>query len=264
MILEMNKTITKNVSTNVTTSINNKIEELDSKFSAMFTEYKADIQAVRTEIDTVKNDLSEVSEKVTSLETSVEFHSEQQKENNENQERNLNKIKAEIDTKLQEMNNKLLLMEKHERKYNLLFYGFPEEKRGENVYEKMRNIFIEDLGLDSYRVNEMYFAHAHRLPSDNSDGPKPLIMKFAAYADRELVLSNAYKLAGTRRRILSDLPLVMKKERGRLATAAYKIRHDEDLQTRIKDKGLDVYLEVRKESSDNWVKRMVKVPSEKK
>ena len=40
MILEMNKTITKNVSTNVTSSINNKIEELDSKFSAMFTEYK--------------------------------------------------------------------------------------------------------------------------------------------------------------------------------------------------------------------------------
>ena len=75
-------------------------------------------------------------------------------------------------------------------------------------------------------------------------------MRFAAYEDRELVLANAYKLAGTKRKILSDLPVVMKKERGRLASEAYKIRHDEELQTRIKDKGLDVYLEVRKESSD--------------
>lgn len=257
MMLDMNRTITKNVSTNVTSSITNKIEELDSKFSAMFTEYKTDIQAVRTQIDTVKNDLSDVSVKVTSLETSVEFHSEQQKEDYDNQKRNLNKIKAEIDTKMQEMNNKLLLMEKHERKYNLLFYGFPEEKRGENVYDKMRNIFVQDLKLDSYRVNDMYIAHAHRLPSENKGGPKPLIMRFAAYEDRELVLSNAYKLAGTKRRIVSDLPVVMKKERGRLATAAYKIRHDEELQTRIKDKGLDVFLEVRKESSDNWVKRVV-------
>ena len=88
------------------------------------------------------------------------------------------------------------------------------------MYEKMRNIFKEDLGLDSCKVNKMYFAHAHRLPSDNSDGPKPLIMKFAACADRKLVLSNAYKLVGTRRRILSDLHLVMKKERGKTSQSS--------------------------------------------
>ena len=67
--------------------------------------------------------------------------------------------------------------------------------------------------------------------------------------------SRAYKLAGSRRRILSDLPVDMKKERGRLAKAAYDIRQNEKLQTRIRDKGLEVFLEVRKSRDDLWAKR---------
>ena len=254
MMLDMNKSITQNV----TSSISSKMEELDTKFSSMFTEYKADIKAVRVEVDTVRNDLIDISEKVTQIEKSVEFGSAKQKEDTEKQTTSLNKVKAEIDTKLQELNQKLLLMEKHERKYNLLFYGFSEEKEGENIYDNMRSVFVNDLQLDPYRVENMYFSNAHRLPAEKTDGPKPLIMRFAQYEDRELVLSNAYKLAGSKRRILSDLPVVMKKERARLATAAFKIRHEEDLQTRIKDKGLNVYLEVRKEKSDTWVKRVIK------
>ena len=61
------------------------------------------------------------------------------------------------------------------------------------------------------------------------------------------MLSNAYKLVGSKRRIIADWPVQMKNERGRLSKIAYRIRKDELLQTRIKDKGLDVYLEVRKD-----------------
>ena len=71
------------------------------------------------------------------------------------------------------------------------------------------------------------------------------------------MLANAHKLAGSKRRILPDLPVVMKKERGRLAKEAYQIRKTEKLHTRIRDKGLEVYLEVRKEKTDSWVKRHV-------
>ena len=99
MMKEMNQCITKNVSTSVTTSITSKIEELDSKFSAMFSEYKTDLQSLKLEGDTVKKDLSDVSDKVIALETSVEFTNGQQKDSDEKQTRNLNKMKAEIDTK---------------------------------------------------------------------------------------------------------------------------------------------------------------------
>ena len=50
-------------------------------------------------------------------------------------------------------------------------------------------------------------------------------------------------------------PVQMKNERGRLAKVAYKIRKEEKMQTRIKDKGLEVYLEVRKDENDLWAKR---------
>lgn len=68
-------------------------------------------------------------------------------------------------------------------------------------------------------------------------------------------MSNAPKLAGSRRRILSDLPVKMKEQRGKLAKEAYKIRHEEELQTRIREQGLEVFLEVRKDRNQSWEKR---------
>ena len=255
-IKEMNKNITQNVSTNVSATVNAKLEELENKVSPMFTEYKTDIQALRAEVNTAKGDLNNVTERVIALEHSTEFNSGLQKENDEKQSRNLNKIKAEIDTKIKELNQKLLLMEKHERKYNLLFYEFAEEKRGKNVFDKMRNVFVEDL-IWTHRGLTVCILLMLIDCLQKEDGSRPLIMRFAAYEDRELVLSNAYKLAGSKGRILSDLPVVMKKQRGRLAKEAYTVRHEEGLQSRIKDKGVDVYLEVRKETGDRWVKRVV-------
>ena len=111
--------------------------------------------------------------------------------------------------------------------------------------------------MDMHTVHRMQFIHGHRLPSEITKAPKPIILRFASFADRDLMLSNAYKLAGTKRRIVSDLPVVMKKERNRLSKEAYKIRHVEELQTRIKDKGLDIYLQVRKDKDHDWIRRNV-------
>ena len=144
-------------------------------------------------------------------------------------------------------------MEKHDRKYNLLFYGFSEE-RNENIFDKLRAVFVKDIGIDSYTVDNMYFVNGYRFPSLNAEGPKPIILRFVHYRDIEIVLSNAYKLAGTKRSFLSDHPVSMKIERRRLATEAFHIRQNEKLQTRIKEKGLTVCLEVRKDRADVWVK----------
>ena len=120
----------------------------------------------------------------------------------------------------------------------------------------MRNVFVEDLNLDSDKVENMYFSNAHRLALVYADDPRPLIMRFTSYEERELALANAHKLAGSRRRILPDLPVAMKKERGRLAKEAYQIR--KKLHTRIRNKILEVYIEVRKQKTDSWEKRHVK------
>ena len=41
--------------------------------------------------------------------------------------------------------------------------------------------------------------------------------------------------------ILSDLPVEMKKERGRVVKVPYNVRQNEKFQTRIRDKGLSVF-----------------------
>ena len=91
----------------------------------------------------------------------------------------------------------------------------------------------------------MYFVNGHRLPSENAEGPIPIILRFTHYRDREILLSYAFKLAGKRRKFLSYLLVSMKKER-RLATEAFHIWKNEKTKTRIKEKGLNVYLEERK------------------
>ena len=48
-------------------------------------------------------------------------------------------------------------------------------------------------------------------------------MWFSSFDDRELVISQAFKLAGTGKKVLTDLP-VPKNERAKLARKAFDIR----------------------------------------
>ena len=153
-----------------------------------------------------------------------------------------------------------MLLEKHDRKYNLLIYGINEDA-GEKLYDKMRRFFVNDLGIEEERAQRIHFVNGHRYPTKSS-GPNPIILRFSCWDDRELVLSQAKNLLNTRKRILTDLPVPMKLERDRLAKAAFKIRKENGLQTRIRDKGLDLYLEVRKDRKDNWVRRVVNTEEE--
>ena len=162
---------------------------------------------------------------------------------------------AAMNKKITDLDNKFMLLEKHDCKYNLLIYGVKEENN-EDVIETMKKIFTDDMGIGESRVDDMYFAHAHRVPS-RGKGPKPIILRCTSFADRELILSKAKNLLGSKRTILVDLPEPMKKERNRLAKIAYDIRKSELVHTRIKETGLDLYLEVRKDENHSWVKREV-------
>ena len=66
-----------------------------------------------------------------------------------------------------------MFKKKHDRKYNLLFYGFSEEG-SENIFDKMRDVFVNNLEIDPYTVDNMYFVHEHRMPAVNQDGPSLL------------------------------------------------------------------------------------------
>lgn len=242
--------------TEMDNKISGRIQSLDRKFSEVFKEFGEELASLKNEVNETKSSVGEVCGKVIEIERSIEFQAEAIEQNEIKQREKIDQTATDLDGKIKMLNQKLMLLEKQDRKYNLLFYGVAEE-RAENVFEKVRLLCTDDLGIDSEKVNNMYFAHGHRMLREGNEGPKPIIIRFCSYQDRELVLSQAYKLAGSRRRILSDLPVEMKRERGRLARVAYNIRQTEKLQTRIRDKGINVFLEVRKDREDMWVKRDV-------
>ena len=83
---------------------------------------------------------------------------------------------------MRELDNKLMLLEKQDRKYNLLFYGFSEEA-DEDVFDIRRESFIVHKD-DERRVRSMYFSNGHRFPS-KAPGPKAIILRFTSFEDRE-------------------------------------------------------------------------------
>ena len=250
----------KTMFSNLDNSMDNKLEKLEAKFTGIFEDLKEEVNELRNNVEKNESDIVAINEKMGEYEASIEFNSSSIKDSEQTQLDKLKKAEKRIDDKIKELDNKLLLMEKQDRKYNLLFYGIPEEAN-ERLYDKMRHFFETELKIDTGKAQNMHFVNGHRYPTKNI-GPNPVILRFSSFDDRELVLSHAKNLLNTGKRILVDLPTKMKIERNRIANIAYKVRKEEELQTRIKDKGLDLYLEVRKDRNQKWVRRDTPIDEE--
>ena len=257
MLKDSEKRMSDKLSTielNFSTKIKELRDEVKTEMRGFKDEIKVEIEntklAVRKEVDTM-------NETVKEMEKSVQNNSDKMDDLVKDQEGKIKAACTVLDDKLKELDNKLMLLEKQDRKYNLLFYGFQEEA-GEDVFSVIRQSLILDLKLDEERVRNMYFAAGHRVPTKGS-GPKPIIIRCTSLVDRELILSESKHYGGKRKRVVIDLPKTMKEERSALAKKAYEIRHSEDKQTRIRDKGLEVFLEVRTSETEKWVKRPVAI-----
>lgn len=59
-----------------------------------------------------------------------------------------------VNHELEEMKRKVMLLEKYDRKYNLLFYGIFEDKE-DNIKGKRKNFFETTLKIDKDKVKAM-------------------------------------------------------------------------------------------------------------
>lgn len=146
--------------------------------------------------------------------------------------RNWEKQKTDLQKQIDSPSEKVVLLEKHGRKYNILIYGIDDRDQDENIYAVTRHLFTQDLEIDHRKAQAIPIANAHRL-STRSKGPKPIIVRFLHFGDKQRVMSRAHKLAGKQIRILDELPVSMKEGRFLLSHVAYEIRKNEKLQTRM-------------------------------
>ena len=108
----------------------------------------------------------------------------------------------------------IVKMETYTRQNNLLFYGFPEfkEESDFDCYQKVRNV-ISRLGLNP----NMQIARCHRKGpySQSQSSPRPIIVAFQWFGDRNAVWSRKKGLARINRNIYlsEDFPEEVEKRR---------------------------------------------------
>ncbi|CAG2210820.1 unnamed protein product [Mytilus edulis] len=161
------------------------------------------------------------------------------------------KQKIDLQQQIDELKEKAILLEKHDRKYNILIYGIDDSNPEENVYATTRKLFSEKLLRDAPKANSMPLANAHRVPT-HGKGPKPILVRFVNFGDKQLVMFKAHNLKGSTILLLDDLPVSMKEERFLLSHNVFTIRKRDKVQTRIRAKGAHMTLETRKNNTENW------------
>ena len=217
-------------------------------------------------LDTISADVTAINSKFDTLEASVKFNSSKL---SDIEKKTLPKLEATVKQNYKSLENKILALEMHNRKANLLFYGIQQAER-ENVYEVLRETFVS-LGIDTAVAGGIAVANAHRLPRRESgaeaarQAPVPIIARFCYMRERNSILAafeeqqrnrakGPAQPGRTQRRITvrTDLPPAMKARRGALADEAYKLRKERGMSTRIFVKGTDVCLQWKEKGTTKW------------
>ena len=239
---------------NIEVAFQNKLDKVEKKLTDMYN-------SVKLETENNKTDIEHLKETVTKVEESQTFQSDQMLDLSNEFNKKMKELQSKHDARekalkesIQSLENKMLDMEKHGRKYSLLFYGV-EEKPKENMYGVVKSTLIDDFKLPKEEVDDMVFANAHRLPTRGS-GHRPIIVKFVRFADRDRVLGQAFSgVLPKGKRVLTDLPPKMKEERYKLEKRAYDLRQSpQKFKTRIVEKGIKLELQIKKAGAENWGK----------
>ena len=166
--------------------IEKSVNRLNSKFSDM-----------EIKVTTMENKIRDIDKSVSFINEMYETQKcelAQSKEDLERLEKQCEKIGREIDDskKREELaNEKLLDLEARSMRENLIFYGLAEQTSGmENCESLVKNFITTKLGIDA---SGMSFDRAHRLGGQRARKPRPIVVKFHRYADREAVRQKSYE-----------------------------------------------------------------------
>lgn len=254
---DMAPPVTDMVSHSEFVKITDKIIEKLDLLNANVTSIHKEIAEIRANMTDLQAAVADSSARLTDIENDA-----------------LPKLRKRNENLETDLTQKLMALELHDRKMNLLIYGV-EKKKDEKVVQVVRNV-IEELGFSKEEVEKIFFANAHRLPrrivtqgnernaGRGQTGHDPIIVRFLAMMDRDSVL-NAYQQRARMRpvtiegqaaarpttRFVTDLPAPLKRKRFMLEQQAYQMRKNENKSTRIKLIGTSLQLECREKGNFN-------------
>ena len=101
------------------------------------------------------------------------------------------KVDKNIDTSVTAMDNKLVSLQAHGRRLNIIINGIPESKN-EDTEAEVKKILVETIKLPVQTVSNILVRDCHRLPKGKNSIHKPIICAFIQQKHRNEVLSKAY------------------------------------------------------------------------
>lgn len=176
------------------------ISEMKELFAQLSTE-------MNHRFDAIGADIADTKKSITDLKETVNFNSSKIEKV---EKETLPKLKKEIDAKSKEIEDKIILLEMHQRKQNLLVYGVGERGNNENIYSTVHDIFVYFMRITKSEALKIALVNAHRLPApqhgaSNQPAIRPIIIRFVSMADRDRVL-NAFEQSRRQRPKPADLP----------------------------------------------------------
>lgn len=289
---EQNKPVTNDDIAKLINNLEKKLEKSFEDFESKITTRLSGLEEKCKEIDIVSERVDKTEGQISEIETTVQFLTNEYDDLKVELESLGDKVKQietdkkeqlEINQMLKDKISKLeadnLYQEFCSRKYNLLFYGVPERivkgNKGEldqDTEKSIRDFFVIEMKIEKSVAERILIANTHRIKrrpgkydSKNSGHttPDPVIVKFALFQDRNLVLSHAKNISKTTKiSVRTDLPADLKKKRFELSKIAYNMRHKFGMKTFIKETSTEVYIQYRKNTNEKW-KRYNEDPSDK-
>ena len=111
---------------------------------------------------------------------------------------------AKLRKEIEQIKCRNIKIEAYTRRENIKMFNL-NETEGETLRDTenlVRNMMEEKLGIIREDMNEIRFEGVHRLPTlhnaQTRTKPRPIIIKFSFYQDKEYVMSKVKNLKGTR------------------------------------------------------------------
>ena len=185
--------------------INKKMDNLRTEFTSQFTNF---MEKVTSKLEIQENRIGELETDKLKLKEEV---------------RSFKEDLSNVETKMKHMENRLIDSEAHFRRLNLIISNVKEEE-GENVKDKVFDLFKNELKIKPERVENLLLRDLHRLGkiktnvSTNTTKHRNIIIAFLKQEDRNMILEHCKNLKDKSVSIKVDLPLELSKVRDELLT----------------------------------------------
>ncbi|XP_053398799.1 uncharacterized protein LOC123556557 [Mercenaria mercenaria] len=151
--------------------ISAKVSEIEVKLNTIETRVDAVEQScsfINSEAELQKNELKEAKKEIHTLHKAC---------------RNLETSVKQHEAEREKMDDKLNDLEARSMRENLMFYGLKEDSE-EDCSEKVKVFCQDNLEIDA---SNMTFDRAHRIGNNTAKKPRPIVVKFHYYSEREKV-----------------------------------------------------------------------------